>query len=78
MDSEEISFGRFRLDLGRRELLRGGEPVRLHRHAFDILSALAVARGEVLSKDTLMARLWPGRVVEEGRHGDLLGGVRVA
>ncbi len=66
MDSEEISFGRFRLDLSRRKLLRDGEPVRLHRRALDILSALAAARGEVLSKDTLMARLWPGRVVEEG------------
>src|SRR5262252_9295971 len=66
MDSEEISFGRFRLHLGRRELLRDGEPVRLHRRALDILCALAAARGQVLSKDALMARLWPGRVVEEG------------
>jgi len=66
MENKEISFGRFRLDLGRRELLRDGEPVRLHRRALDILSALAAARGEVLSKDALMARLWPGRVVEEG------------
>jgi len=66
MDGEEISFGRFRLDLGRRELLRDGEPVRLHRRALDILCALAAAKGQVLSKDALMARLWPGRVVEEG------------
>ncbi len=66
MGNEEISFGRFRLHLGRRELLRDGEPVRLHRRALDILTALAAARGEVLSKDMLMARLWPGRVVEEG------------
>jgi TolB-like protein len=65
MDSEEISFGRFRLDLGRRKLLRDGEPVRLHRRALDILSALAAAKGTVLSKDALMARLWPGRIVEE-------------
>jgi TolB-like protein len=38
----------------------------LHRRALDILSALAAAKGTVLSKDALMARLWPGRVVEEG------------
>jgi DNA-binding winged helix-turn-helix (wHTH) protein/tetratricopeptide (TPR) repeat protein len=66
MESEEISFGRFRLHLGRRELLRDGKPVRLHGRALDILTALAAAKGEVLSRDTLMARLWPGRVVEEG------------
>src|ERR1051326_122051 len=66
MDSQEISFGRFRLHLGRRELLQDGEPVRLQRRAFDILCALAAAKGHVLSKDALLAQLWPGRVVEEG------------
>jgi DNA-binding winged helix-turn-helix (wHTH) protein len=30
------------------------------------LLALAEAKGEIVSKDELMARLWPGRVVEEG------------
>ena len=66
MDSEEISFGRFRLDLGRRELRRDGKPVRIHRHALGILCALAEAKGEVVSKDELMALLWPDRIVEEG------------
>jgi adenylate cyclase len=66
MENKEICFGRFRLHLGRRELLRDGKPVRLHPRALDILSALAAAKGEVLSKDALMARLWPGRVVEDG------------
>jgi DNA-binding winged helix-turn-helix (wHTH) protein len=66
MDSEEISFGRFRLDLGRRELLRDGKPVRLPGRAHDLLCVLASAKGEVVGKDDLMARLWPGRIVEEG------------
>ena len=66
MGSEEISFGRFRLDLGRRELRRDGAPVPLHRRALGILCALAEAKGETVSKDELMARLWPGRIVEEG------------
>ena len=65
MESEEISFGRFRLDW-RRELLHNGKPVRLHRHALGILCALAEAKGEVVSKDELMALLWPDRIVEEG------------
>jgi len=32
----------------------------------DILCALALANGELVSKDELMQRLWPGRAVEEG------------
>src|SRR5215467_14425494 len=66
MDSWEIGFGRFRLDLRRRELWRDGQPVRIHRRALGILCALAEAKGEIVSKDELMAHLWPGRVVEEG------------
>src|SRR5262245_39566041 len=66
MENEEIRFGRFRLDLGRRELRREGQAVRIHRHALGILCALAEARGEIVSKDELMPRLWPGRIVEEG------------
>jgi adenylate cyclase len=66
MENEEIRFGRFRLDLGRPELRRDGQPVRVHRRALGILCTLAEAKGEIVSKDELMARLWPGRIVEEG------------
>ena len=66
MDSWEISFGRFRLDLPRRELRRDGQAVRIHRRALGILCTLAEAKGEIVSKDELMARIWPGRIVEEG------------
>ena len=66
MENEEISFGRFRLDLGRPELRCDGRPVRIHRRALGVLCALAEAKGGIVSKDELMARLWPGRIVEEG------------
>jgi adenylate cyclase len=66
IENEEISFGCFALDLGRPELRCDGRPVRIHRLALGILCALAEAKGEVVSKDALMARLWPGRIVEEG------------
>ena len=65
MDSEEITFGHFRLDLRRRELSRDGVTIRLHVHAIGILCELAAAKGEVVSKDELLGRLWPGRIVEE-------------
>src|ERR1700760_102631 len=63
---EGFNLGRFRLDIGRRELLRDGQPLRLHRHALGILCALAEAQGAIVSRDELMARLWPGRTVDEG------------
>src|SRR6185503_13809926 len=37
----------------------------IHRRPLGILCALAEAKGEIVSKDELMARLWPGRIVEE-------------
>jgi TolB-like protein/DNA-binding response OmpR family regulator len=63
---EGLSLGRFRLDLGRRALSRDGQPLRLHRHALGILCALAEAQGGTVRREELLARLWPGRSVEEG------------
>jgi len=65
MDRTEISFGRFRLDLSQRQLVRDGKPVQLGSRALDILCVLASAKGEVVSKDDLMTQVWPGLVVEE-------------
>jgi TolB-like protein len=61
----EISFGRFRFDLARRELRRDNRAVRLGSRALDILCVLASAEGAVVTKDELMARVWGGVVVEE-------------
>jgi TolB-like protein len=65
MDRNEVRFGQFRLDLRQRKLTRDGEPVQVGSRALDILCVLASANGEVVSKDDLMARVWPGVVVEE-------------
>ena len=66
MTSDEIRFGPFRLDLRRREVLRDNRPVRLGGRPLAILCELASAGGNIVSKDDLMARLWDGRIVEEG------------
>src|ERR1700722_18749511 len=63
--SAGVSFGRFRVLPHRRELLVDGRPVRLGGRAFDVLMALIEARGAVISKKSLMARVWPDRIVEE-------------
>src|SRR6202795_2037281 len=60
-----VEFGRFAVLPLRRELLADGRPIELGGRAFDVLMALIEARGTVLSKDDLIHRVWPGRVVEE-------------
>src|SRR3954452_21294237 len=65
MDGSAISFGPFRLLAARRLLLEGDEPVRLGSRAFDILDALVERAGEVVGKEELVARAWPGTFVDE-------------
>jgi len=60
-----IEFGRYSVLPHRRELLAEGRPVELGGRAFDVLMVLIEASGAVVSKDTLMNRVWPDRVVEE-------------
>jgi predicted ATPase/DNA-binding winged helix-turn-helix (wHTH) protein len=60
-----VTFGRFQVLPHRRELLANGQPIKLGGRAFDVLMALIEAHGAVVSKDALMARVWPNRVVEE-------------
>jgi len=61
-----ISFGPFRLLPAKRLLLQGTTPVHIGSRALDILIALVERAGEVVSKDQLMARVWPNTFVEEG------------
>ena len=65
MEREDICFGRFRLDLQRRELTKDGTPIRLGSRALELLCVLADANGNVVSKDQLMERIWPSQVIEE-------------
>ncbi|MBI1774944.1 MAG: winged helix-turn-helix domain-containing protein [Proteobacteria bacterium] len=60
-----IAFGRLAVLPHRRELRIDDCPIELGSRAFDVLMALIDARGSVVSKDALMDRVWPGRIVEE-------------
>jgi non-specific serine/threonine protein kinase len=60
-----IEFGRFKILPNRRELLVEGRSVELGGRAFDILMVLIEASGGSVSKDTLMNRVWPDRIVGE-------------
>ena len=59
------AFGPFRLLPMRKLLLDGDTPVRLGGRAFDILTVLAERAGHVISKEELMARVWPGISVDD-------------
>ena len=65
MSGDQARFGRFRLDLGRRELSRDGVLMQLGTRVLDILCELVSAKGDIVTKDELMARVWPGVIVEE-------------
>jgi DNA-binding winged helix-turn-helix (wHTH) protein len=60
-----MSFGPFHVLPKQRLLLEGDRPVRLGSRALDILVALVERAGELVSKSELMARVWPGIVVED-------------
>src|SRR5215208_6100992 len=65
-DNHSYEFGRFRLKVAERVLLRDGELVPLTPKVFDILVTLVEHGGQVVSKDDLMKRVWPNTFVEEG------------
>ena len=65
MDEKVVNFGPFRLDLDRRELSRAGVAIELGDRALSVLCVLASAKGEVVTKDELLRRVWPGLIVAE-------------
>lgn len=65
-DNRSFEFGRFRLNVAERVLLRDSEVVPLTPKVFDILLTLVENRGQVVSKEDLMKRVWPDTFVEEG------------
>ena len=60
-----FSFGSFRFFPARQLLLEGETPVRLGSRALEILAGLVERPGELVSRDELVARVWPNTVVEE-------------
>ena len=70
--------GTWEIDLARRELRDGGTPIPIGGRAFDIMEALVLARGALVSKGELMAWAWPGLSVEENTLHVHIAAVRKA
>src|SRR5688572_21157564 len=68
MDSARavLAFGPFRWIPEQRALLRGGAPLRLGSRARDILAALLERAGQLVKRNELIERVWPGVMVEDG------------
>jgi predicted ATPase/DNA-binding winged helix-turn-helix (wHTH) protein len=73
-----VTFGRFQVLPHRRELLADRQPIKLGGRGFDVLMALIEAHGAVVSKDALMARVWPDRIVEENALQAQISALRTA
>src|ERR1700689_5417544 len=65
MATGAFTFGPFRLLPKERVLLEGGKAVRLGGRALDILTALVVRSGTLISKEELISHAWPRARVEE-------------
>ena len=75
-DAENYEFGEFRLEVGKRRLLRRGEPVSLTPKVFETLLQLVRHRGKVIAKDDLMRAVWPDTVVEENNLNQNISALR--
>ena len=60
-----IRVGAFDLFPSERQLCAGGKPVELGSRAFDVLLVLVEHHGRLVTKATLLERVWPRLVVDE-------------
>jgi predicted ATPase/DNA-binding winged helix-turn-helix (wHTH) protein len=73
-----IWFGPFCLRPTTHLLLEGDKSVQIGLRALDLLIALVERAGEVVSKEELLARVWPGLTVDEGNLRTQMTRVRQA
>lgn len=59
-------FGRFRLNVAQRELLRDGTSLAVMPKVFDLLVLLVRSPGRLLTKEEILERVWPDACVDEG------------
>src|SRR5258708_16398085 len=56
--------GEWEVDLARRELRAHGVAVPIGGRAFEIIEVLVQSAGELVTKNDLMGRIWPGAIVK--------------
>ena len=77
-DDQGVGFGRYRIFPDLRLLLRDGDKIDLGARAFDVLWMLLEAKGDLVSKDDLIEKVWAGVVVEENNLQAQVSAIRRA
>lgn len=77
---EVYEFGEFELNVGERTLKRcpGGERIAISEKAFRTLVHLVRNSGALVTREAILARVWPGVLVEEGNVGKAIHAIRLA
>jgi predicted ATPase/DNA-binding winged helix-turn-helix (wHTH) protein len=73
-----ITLGPFELLPAERQLRRDGQPIELGARAFDLLQVLAEQPGRLVTKATLLERVWPKLVVDENNLPSQIASLRRA
>jgi DNA-binding winged helix-turn-helix (wHTH) protein/TolB-like protein len=73
-----LTFDEYILDVARRELWRGSEPVVVEPQVFDLLVHLVQHPERVVTKDELLQAVWDGRIVSESAITNRINAARRA
>jgi DNA-binding winged helix-turn-helix (wHTH) protein len=78
MNDDAFCFGRFRLGVRERVLLKDGAPVHLGSRAFDLLLALVERAGQTVNREELFELVWPDVIVAKVNLRVHVAGLRKA
>lgn len=70
-DSNVVAFQEMRIDLKKKTITIAGDNVNLTRKEFEILSLLAKNRGQYISRDEILKRIWKDDVIVTERNVDV-------
>ena len=64
-----VQFGIFEIDLRSGELRKAGTRVKLHDQPFQVLAMLLDRPGELVTREEIRQKLWPGDTFVDFDHG---------
>jgi len=67
--TDRLQFGPFEVDLHTHELWKHGTRIKLIGQPFEVLAILLANPGELVTRDALRERLWPGDTFVDFNHG---------
>ncbi|HMH01186.1 MAG TPA: winged helix-turn-helix domain-containing protein, partial [Terriglobales bacterium] len=67
--SDRVKFGPYEVDLHTHELWKYGTRIKLVGQPFEVLTILLKKAGELVTREELRARLWPGDTFVDFNHG---------